>query len=132
MLHSISWGSYWSALLILLIIYYGYVALKYYSGQLFQKQGAQRNEDPETDDALLPEVRSLTDEITAYCQQAAQTNAVKPEIIYALQRIIKKYPSIINSAYQSSVSKLLRLECHDQCGLHLDEMELKQVWMVQV
>lgn len=129
MLHSISWGRYCTALVLLLGIYYGYVFWKYYRHELFAKRDHAASEES-PDDEMLPDVQSLNDEIAAYVRQAAMTHAVKPEILFALQRIIRKYPAVKDSPYQQSVNRLLRMECRDQCALHLDETELKQVWMV--
>lgn len=129
MLHSISWKQYCTALTILLIVYYGYVCRNYFRQDIFRK----RNETAPTeneDDAMLPVVRSLNDEISAYIQQAAHSHAVKPEILFALQRIIQKYPTLKDTPYRNAVNRLLQLECHDQCALRLDDAELNQVWMV--
>lgn len=130
MFHSISWGRYCTALLIALVIYYSYVFWVYYRKNLFQKKGSSINNQADINDTMTPEVRSLTDEITAYFQQAAQVHAVKPEIIYALKHIIRKYPSVKGSSYEQAINKILQFECKDQCAVHLDAMELKQVWMV--
>jgi len=147
MVNNISWGSYWSVLTIMVIIYYAYVLLVYYRDDLrnrlagkngrlsagsFQPtfsvkemQGHHENGD----DELLPVVQSFTDEMTAYLGQAAYAKAGKPEIIFALQQIAKKYEKIKNSSHQQAVNKLIQFECEDRCAVHLKEEEIKQVWL---
>lgn len=138
MINNISWGDYWFTLLILTLIYYVYVLLVYYRSNLVRRiQPAFFSRRPEVssssdDDELLPVVQSLTDEMIAYLEQASKADAVKPEIIFALQRIAKKYKEVKESPYQSSVNRLLQFECENKCAVHLSEEEIKQVWMDQV
>ena len=147
MVNNISWGSYWSVLFIAVIIYYAYVLLVYYRGDLRTRLTGKNNllpagnfkpthlpnqeqSDSESNDQeLLPVVQLLTDEVTAYLEQASHAGAVKPEIIFALKQITKKYGSVKTSPYQTAVNSLLQFECGSKCAVHLSEAEIRQVWM---
>ena len=136
MVNNISWGSYWFVLFIAVIIYYAYVSLVYYRGDLRKLLNGKSNLLPagdfhseSNDEQLLPVVQLLTDEVTAYLEQASYADALKPEIIFALQQITKKYESVKTSPYQNAVNSLLQSECGSKCAVHLSEAEIKQVWM---
>jgi hypothetical protein len=132
MINNISWGSYWSALTVLLIIYYGYVLLRYYRKDLYGRMVAspsiQMGKEVEGE-ISLPIVQGLTDEITAYLEQASNAGTKKQEIVFALQQIVLKHKSLKNSEYQSAVNSLIQFECKEKCAIHLSEEEIGQVWM---
>lgn len=145
-MNNISWGSYWSALTIMVIIYYAYVFLVYYRSDLRNRLAGKDGrlsagsfqpthlgkEDQEHfekgGDELLPVLQSIIDEMVAYLGQAAYANAGKPEIIFALQQIAKKYGEIKITTHWQAVNKLVQFECKDKCGVHLNEEEIQQVW----
>ena len=132
MINNISWGSYWSALTVLLFIYYAYVLLRYYRkdiyGRMASSSSIQRGKEFESESSL-PIVQGFTDEITAYLEQASYGGAIKQEIVFALQQIALKYKSLKNSEYQTAVDSLIQLECGNKCAIHLSEEEIRQVWM---
>jgi hypothetical protein len=145
MVNNITWGSYWSVLIVCTIIYYAYVLLVNYRSDLRKRLAGkpsslsaghfqpappiikQQSHSESGEDELFPVVQSLTDEMTAYLEQAG--HAVKDEIIFGLQQIFKKYRVILNSAYQDAIEKLLLFECENKNAVHLSDAEIKQVWM---
>ena len=133
MINNISWGSYWSALTVLLFLYYGYVLIRYYRKDLYGRVVAssssiQMGKEVENE-TPLPIVHALTDEITAYLEQASNAGAKKQEIVFALQQIALKHKSLKNSEFQSAINSLIQFECKDKCAIHLSEEEIRQVWM---
>ena len=132
MINNISWGSYWSALTVLLIIYYGYVLLRYYrkdiGGRLAASPSIQMDREVKNETSL-PIVQALTDEITAYLEQASNAGTKKLEIVFALKQIALKHKSLRNSEYQSALNSLIQFECKEKCAIHLSEEEIGQVWM---
>lgn len=146
MVNNISWGSYWSVLAILTILYYAYILLVYYGSELRNRLAGKSSVLPARHfksssplarhdhhvggaDELLPVMQSLTDEVSAYLEQAAYSKAGKPEVLFALQQMVKRYPVICNTSYQESINKLLQFEAENKCAIHLNEVEIKQVWM---
>jgi hypothetical protein len=134
MINNISWGSYWSALTVLLFIYYAYVLLRYYRKDIYSRVVAspstQLRKEVENETSL-PIIQTLTDEITAYLEQAGIAGAKKQEIVFALQQIALKHKSLKNSEYQSAINTLIQFECKEKCAIHLSEEEIGQVWMVR-
>lgn len=136
MMNNISWGSYWSVVIICVILYYGYVLLVYYRSDLTKRfqpapqVARELNQKESSENSLLPAVISMTDEMKAWLEQIANTGATKPEIIFGLQQIAKKY-KIKDSPYQNyAVKSLLEFENKNKSVVHLSEEEFRQVWMV--
>lgn len=74
-------------------------------------------------------VRALIDELQAFFAQSGKTKAVKQEMIYSLQRLLRKYPSIRASEYEDSVNNLIIAQLEDLCSIHLDEEDVIRVWL---
>ena len=146
MLNNITWSSYWTALTILTVIYYVIILLVFYRHELgnlltgkigsphgrtksthanliedTSQQGNDKNE-------LLPMVAIISDELTAYLEQGSYTRYEKPEVIYALQKITRKFAAIKGSKYQTTINQLIQSVCGDKCGIHLDDSEIQAVW----
>lgn len=144
MLNNISWASYWYAIVISSVLYYGYVLLVYYRNVIVQRFQSTQTESPKRsnrkteltkqdhyindDDSLLPVVQSLSNEITAYLEEAASNGTIKAELIFSLQQIVGKYADLQSSPYTNSISKLIKFECRDKCAIYLDDEEVRQVW----
>lgn len=146
MLNNISWGSYWTALTILAILYYALIVLLFYwhdlqqmlsaKGRLltsgssqsgdFAKEGISNNDDGND---LPVEVQSFTQEVGAYLEQAKYAGALKEEILFGAKQILKKYPSLKSSEYQEGINNLLLFESKNKCAIHLNNEELRQVWL---
>lgn len=144
MFSNISWGSYWTALTILVILYYACVLLLFYMHEIRQLLSGKRklmpaaiaveteyngSENEPEDDDLPVEVQTLTREVTAYLDQAKYAGSIKDEILFGTQQILKKYPSMKNSIYHEGINKLLQFETKSRCAVHLSHEELRQVWL---
>src|SRR5690242_13826017 len=129
MFNTISWHSYWTALAIISIIYYLFVFIVYYRKDFkasFLTKSSVGNGDQsfiineeefqqpskETDEGI---VYSCMDEINAFFDEAKKRKWNKNELIYSLQLIMKKYPSIKTSGYKKSVSNVLLNQCEHIC-----------------
>jgi hypothetical protein len=148
MFNNISWASYWSALFIATTIYYTYVLIVYYRSDIFSWLNNRTRGFPAThspaeslanhlqetqqinDEKIMRIVQSFTDEVTAYLEQAARARSLKPEIIFALKQITKKFGSIKDTPYENVVNSLLQFEVASKCGIDLSEAEIRQVWLV--
>lgn len=121
MLSTVSWGQYITAIIILLVCYYLYVGIKYFRWEILSLAGINKVDDntifvpartsqseviqPEKPEDYLPKsnieidispvVKSFTDEVRAYLQEA-KSNVPKPELIYSLKSIAAKYPALRN------------------------------------
>ena len=138
MLNNISWGSYWTAMTILCLIYYVYILVAYFGGDLKKLAISRSSAAPKN--RILPDVnvpdqnitpatltQSFADEIAAFLTQS--NGSVREETLFGLQEICRKYRPILNSEYKDAVQSLLLSECKEKCAISLDESEIKQVWM---
>jgi len=158
MINNISWTSYWQAIAIILLFYYGFILFVYYRKDLLKILAGNKNQlsagvlQPtplkdlsadrqhqnefvkdrlaEADDSkeLMPVVQSLIDETVAYMEQAGHAGAVKEEIVFSLQQIIKKYPVVKFTAHQPAINDLILYECETKCSVKLDKDDINGVW----
>jgi hypothetical protein len=144
MINNISWASYWTALTILLCLYYAGVLALFYLPEIRQLFSARRKLSPvglstgqdfdghasEEETAELPvEVQSFASEMAAFLDQAKYAGTIKDEILFGTQQILKKYPTLKGSNYQEGINKLLEFEAKSKCAVHLSQEELRQVWL---
>ena len=54
---------------------------------------------------------------------------MKEELIYSLQLLLKKYPSLKDSEYKESLSNLIATQCEDTCLVRLNADEVYHVWL---
>ena len=121
MFNSITWGQYFSAIILLLIIYYILIGLRFYKWEILNIMGIRKVDDdslnttaalsnlkefvasenhenylpkPPLEIDISPLVQSFTDEVTAFVQGADEAEITKEEIINSLQAIRSKYPAI--------------------------------------
>jgi hypothetical protein len=139
MFNNISWASYWSALTVTAVLYYVYVLRTHFREVIFQRLKFKRvaaaagsskkfssvtinDEDPGA-------VQSLIHEISASLDNAAKVKAERSEIIFGLQQIVKKYPGIKATDYQSAITQLIISESEEKCAVHLSGEEARRVWV---
>jgi hypothetical protein len=143
MFNTISWHSYWTSLAITTTIYYFILVLLFYRKEIktafltksFTKTADQSfivNEDEfkapsgDTEEGI---VYACMDELNAFFEEAKKRKWNKNEMVYSLQLIMKKYPSIKTSRYKQSVSNVLINQCEHICSIHLNAEELEHVWL---
>lgn len=86
------------------------------------------------DDFCLPTdpveqtVYSCMDELNAYFESAKKAKMMKAEVLFALERILQKYPSLTGSAYTESIGNVIRTEAEHHCAVHLSEEDISKVW----
>ncbi len=130
MLNKFSWGSDWSVLMFLLIIYYGYVLVIYRSsvkGLLTFGKGGHVEDTDHEGDSPQASVQPLQDEVHTFLERAANKKIIKDEIVFGLCRIVQKYNPDEN--FRESVGQWIRDECNRVCAIHLDEEDLSHVWI---
>lgn len=149
MLSSISWAGYFTAITILLVVYYAVISyqfcrhdilaftrgfsnqqsLSFVTDQLRQEASLQKDQEGErtiNNTPLL--VESFTDEIKAFLQEAKNNELNKDTILHSLQIIVSKYPSLKISEYKSLLEQLIIDETELNCAVLLKEDEVSRVW----
>jgi hypothetical protein len=158
MLQSISWQTYFTSSIFLLVAYYVVVAVVYYRQDLLSKLNNQstfqqsieipqakefdhNNYQPKVADGLevnhgnyLPEANDYS-ELTESAKDelqaftmAAATQYSKPELITALKKILKRYVALKASSFQISINNIITDECKTNCSTELSDDEVAELW----
>jgi hypothetical protein len=62
--------------------------------------------------------------------EAAKTNKCeKNELIYALQKILRKYSSLNAPTYKNFLNKTIAAQCEQICSVRLNEDDVGRVWL---
>lgn len=133
-----SWSQYLLILLIALLLYYSYVLLRYYPGdirRLFssRKPGNKPIDEGDelsalTDEKDFPAARELVQILSTVIRHASQHNYVKEELIMALSQEVKKYPQLKGSAFQVAVNNQIEKDVSEWCKIKFDREDLKKIW----
>jgi len=144
MLSHLSWQQYFEALLVLLTIYYTFVALKFYVPELSRKsarkvQAANQLTELQYPEALPDAGESLPDETT---NEAEKLIAALKECIGAetgqpialgqlepnIKRIFQRYPSLKDSALRPAINELVVTEGEKTGITTLTEEQVDEWW----
>jgi hypothetical protein len=156
MFKNISWSSYGMFILITLVVYYATIGILYYlneikrafsgkSGSLLKlnpsKKFVAKNDIQDQNYCLNKDgfgqhseesLHALADEcmsdVKNTLQYASNNNLVKQEVIYSLQQLLNKYPTIQDTSFKSFITNYILIECVNYFSIHLDEDELKGIW----
>lgn len=133
MLQSISWSQYFSTLLLSIIVYYAYVAYKYFRWEILSLIGIKKIDDRKTSipvaeikkqfsasnhaDFLPKEplgevngiLQPIWDEMNAYLAEI-KPQAPKEEVCFAVKKILGKYPVLNSTENKAEVEATI-------CGL---------------
>ncbi|UBM59585.1 hypothetical protein LAG90_02810 [Marinilongibacter aquaticus] len=155
MFTQISWTDYLLAVSILLAIYYLFVGVRYFSGDLkdlltgkrkltlktspspgfpehppLQNVTSENNPatpNEETDDEFA-EVEHLIEKVKAMIADALGKQLVKEEFRQYLRLVLKEFPSVKTSVLRSSVNELIVSECEKQGIGAFNEEEVDALW----
>lgn len=130
MFKQISWNSYLIMVLLLTIVYYLFIVLKYYRNDviklIYGKNLLSRNiSNNEVDQPLL---QSFSSEIKAFIYEAGKDQLNIRDMMPSLQILIRKYPGIRDMTMRESIQNLIIHECKTNCSIHLGEHELSELW----
>ena len=138
---NISWQGYWIWLAVISTGYYLVIYLLYYRHDL----KAWIHPKPYNSDGIVPASESIIqphvekdaerlidscmDELNAFFEESRRKKVMKEELIYSLQLLLKKYPSLKDSEYKESLSNLIATRCEDTCLVRLNADEVYHVWL---
>ena len=157
MLQSISWQTYFTSCVFLLVAYYVVVAVVYYRQDLLSKLNNQpafqqpieipnvkefdhKDYQPKVAEGsevnngnYLPEANDFS-ELAESAKDELQAFAVaatqysKPELTAALKKILKRYAALKDSSFQLNVNNAIADECKTNCSTELSEKEVAELW----
>lgn len=154
MLKHISWSDYLLAVIVLLILYYFFIGVKYFSGEIKallsgtgrlafkaalpadsgrydpdndSDQSAEKGFE-ETADDTFAEVEHLIGRLKTVIADASQRKLIREELKQYLRLLLKEYPAIKYSPLRSSINELILSECEKYRAVTLDEDEVELLW----
>jgi len=157
MLNSISWNSYIVTVLILLVLWYLFVGLRYYSYEVKQIISGRKkisfpslgnrlkndsfessnpgeitetnlNEAFDESFATLDEVKELSSRLTAAVLESAEIERSNLEFKNYIRLIFSDYPYVKISSLRSNVNNLLAFETKKYPELLLTSIEADELW----
>ena len=158
MFTNISWGNYIVVVILLLASWYLFVGFRFYFDDLKEVISGKRKlqfrgfENPSYEDSQselnyqeLPEaiseqisfgefdttfqdVDTLVGRLKTFIADAAKKKLVKKEFTYYLQLLLREFPSVKNSPFNSSISELIVLECEKFESITLTQKEAEALW----
>jgi hypothetical protein len=147
MFNNISWQSYWTSIALIAAVYYLAVFLIYFKASfkafLSLKNWSVNREtegftSPVQSDDSFPEekdraeefiVYACIDEIKALYEQLKRSKGVKQEILYALQQVLNKYPTLKNSPYKRTINHVIVSQSEHICSIRLSAEDVDHVWI---
>ncbi|NTS41944.1 hypothetical protein HRG84_13590 [Flavisolibacter sp. BT320] len=69
------------------------------------------------------------DEVNAYLEEARRSKCVKEEMLFALNTILRKYPTVADSEYKESVTNVIVNQCEYNCSVHLSAEDVVRMWV---
>jgi hypothetical protein len=158
MFTNISWGNYMVVVILLLASWYLFVGFRFYFDDLKEVISGKRklqfrgfenpnyqDIEPELKDQDSPElisnqtsfgefdttfqdVDALVARLKTFIADAAKKKLVQKEFTYYLQLLLREFPSVKNSPFNSSISELIVSECEKLESITLTQKEAEALW----
>lgn len=158
MFTNISWGNYIVVVILLLASWYLFVGFRFYFDDFKEVISGKRklqfrgfenstfqDTEPELKDQESPEaiseqtsfgefdttfqdVDTLVARLKSFIADAAKKKLVKKEFTYYLQLLLREFPSVKNSPFNSSISELIVSECDKFESITLTQKEAEALW----
>jgi len=146
----ISWQSYLVMVAAASAVYYFYITVRYFRGDIILwltsktsrrpavkamvNPGAPQpesvpfvNETPGTDESEYDELEHLIGRVQKTISDAATRNAKPDEVKSYLALVFKEYPSLKNDGMRPAINELVASECARQ-NIPMSEAEADQLW----
>jgi len=132
MFTNISWKEYALLITASLFLYYAWIFFIFYAKdilRIFNKYKIPEIKVNENEsEEIFGIVYRLQDEVKGTIEEAAAKKYSKQEIILSLQTLLDKY-ALGSTPFRFAVNNFIERQCQNNCSIHLDEGELKQLWL---
>jgi hypothetical protein len=156
MLHSISWARFGAVLFIAMVIYYGYVLLRFYGRELRAlvtggnagnngmtqeikgekkgtgMEGGQAPLFPEAGVGETPEMFKVMERVVLLLRQvvseAAATGVKREELEERIRMVLSGYRQLVKTPYQVSVNNFISRVCMTAFSLRLSDADIVELW----
>lgn len=137
MLEQITWNNYFTAVAIILVIYYLLIALLYYRGEIsekinrYMKSGTVAPEEIEdessTGSSAFNELEAIVAGIKGILEEAGK-EAGKEELLERLGNILASYEGLGSPAFRGAINNYIIGHAEKICAVSFDEEELNRHW----
>ena len=149
MLSNITWTEFFAGTLLLAAIYYLYVMIRFYPGEIksfLNRRKVQDNhttfmapepvvENPaeakiaiESADSDLDDVEELVAQVVSTIAESATRKLDDTELKWAIELVLGSKPMLKESPYRSSINALIVSECAKNGTVTLSEKEVDMLW----
>jgi hypothetical protein len=155
MLHSISWARFSAFIIIILVIYYGYVLLRFYERELRalvgvgkggsdgmtretadvkKEKGVESGQAPLFPETVgeTPEMFKVMEKVILLLRQvvseAAATGVRREELEDRIRMVLSGYRQLVKTPYQVSINNFISRVCTTTFSLRLSEAEIAGLW----
>ena len=141
MFKNISWHSFITAIVVLVIVYYIIVGVLYFKGDVLRllKEGIKRKSpnQPEpfsadsgskSDSVLFSSVHELMAEFNNLFITASSQGYPKEELVTALQFKLKAYTHLKGTNFEDAIDSHIIQTSSSMCSIKLDENDMKRIW----
>jgi len=158
MLTNISWGTYVTAVALLLTSWYAFVGFRFYLTEVkgllsgkhkFRVTGPRSlsMDEPPLPEAEVPptthgidtsafavedptfnDVDAVVEKLKSTIADAAKRSVVKEELLTYLHLVLEEFPSVKNSPFRESVSEFIASECNKNDTLTVTAEEADALW----
>ncbi|OJV52271.1 MAG: hypothetical protein BGO31_05415 [Bacteroidetes bacterium 43-16] len=134
----ISWNNYWTAVAIILVIYYLAIAVLYYRSEIAAKikkqmqAGSEDLTEKEDEQMAAPtsfnELETIVANIKGTLEEAG-TEAGKEELLDRLGKILASYDGLDTPAFRVAINNYIIGHAQKICGTGFTEEELNRYWL---
>lgn len=131
MFTQISWTNYFTIILLLAVGYYLVIGYLYYRNYFLQIISGKKNAANDFVTVFQNQdsvIQSFSDEVCAYMNEVGKNKQDKNDIMFSLQLLLQKYPTLKDLSFRESVQNIINNECKKYCSIHLSEEELRALW----
>lgn len=138
MLSNVTWGQFIEVMVILFIIYYAYIGLKYYRAEIGDFFGKLRGQTDshngfafttqETSDHDFEELKAVTEDLQGAILQRAGKRVGKEELLERLQERLSLYSGLHKPALRAAINNYIISNSKEICGVIFSEYELNSAW----
>ena len=137
MFHLVSWQQYMIFILVVTLIYYVFILLRFYHNELFHLLKGVKNlpaiaeekRDKKTFTGENDSMNDLLEDLKTIFQSASQKKYPKEELMMALQLKLREYDQFKNTPFEIAVNNFIAEESENQCSIHLGEEDQRVLWM---
>ncbi len=131
MFTNISWKDYILFIAAALFLYYAWLFFIFYAKdilRIFNKNNAPETKSENESEEIFGIVYQLQDEVKETIEEAVTKKYAKAEIILSIKTVLEKY-ALGATPFRFAVNNFIERTCKNNCSIHLEEDELKQLWV---